>query len=365
MFGFDKERQLGNMESAFGGAAVMNMVNKMGSKPQKRSSANSSNGNTGNVRMASSNGTGSYVADNNSIKLTDGIPKGGATGETPISGLPTGETHISGSPTGKTKMSGAPTDKATMSGTPISGKTTTKNPLDRVTRNTQRSPGKIRNMFGKVKNKAGEIYNKPKIRGVRAVGGKVFKAAVKGVARGTFRITGAATLGTIGLAAGIATGKIENAFAGAIGGITAGNRIGSTVADIPSQVGGNASRIAREIRETFEEGSLGEEKAEKQRNIREFKKTREYRDLLERFPNSHEKINSLLNAGITDASKIRIALNNTNNYSTDNAIAYINMAKTCPDNIFEDRDKFTVYLESHGIPKEKADEIYRAVREFK
>ena len=43
-----------------------------------------------------------------------------------------------------------------------------------------------------------------------------------------------------------------------------------------------------------------------------------------------------------DVSKIRIAL--TNNYSVDNNIAYMNMAKLCPAEIFEDR--FLNYFEN-------------------
>ena len=174
-------------------------------------------------------------------------------------------------------------------------------------------------------------------------------------------MAGVATLGTIGLAAGISTGDMSNAIAGVTGGIVAGNRLGNRTIETAKNVGGSA----RNIRDTFREGMYGEKEAKKLKDIKEFKKTAGYKKLLEKFPASEEKINKILNAGIMDTKKIKMTLNNSNNYSTDNAIAYMNMAKLCPNEIFEDRDKFNTYLESHGIPKEKATEIYRAVKEYR
>lgn len=84
---------------------------------------------------------------------------------------------------------------------------------------------------------------------------------------------------------------------------------------------------------------------------------------MEKYSGQQETVDKYLNAGITDISKIKTALQN--NYSTDNNIAYMNMAKACPSKIFEDKDKFKTYLSSHGIPADKAEEIYNAVRTFR
>ncbi len=426
MFGFDKGGQLGNMESAFGGAAIMNMVNKMGSKAPRGSSSNSESSNaddSAKVRMANNTNGNPYEAlmgNNDSteaqagtvtsgvapVRITPGgtTPEGTTSGRitsggtaqsetasgratlggtasgraisegatpagtassrtTPGGGTPSGTTPGGETPSGGTSSGGAPSGGAPSGGIPSGG-----TPSNRAS-SSKKGKSNNRNVFGRVRDKTVEIYNKPTIRGARAVGGKVFKGTIKLAATGALRVAGAATLGTIGLAAGVSTGEIENAFAGAVGGILAGNRIGKNVADTTSQAVKGAGRTLRDIGTTFKEGSLGEERekieerAERERKVKEFKKTKKYQDLLERYSHSEEKINELLNAGIIDDTKIRIVLEN--NYSTDNAIAYMHLAKTCPNNIFEDRNKFVVYLESNGIPKNKADEIYKAVRKFK
>ena len=172
-----------------------------------------------------------------------------------------------------------------------------------------------------------------------------------------------AALGTVGLAAGLATGEIENAFVGAAGGIAAGSKIGGNIANRAIKTRDQLVRTGNDLKQTYDNGRYGEKEAERKRKVREFKQTKEYRNLLEKFAGSQKKIDKYIDAGIMDVSKIRIAL--TNNYSVDNNIAYMNMAKLCPAEIFEDRDKFNTYLESHGIPKTNADEIYKAVRKFK
>ena len=237
--------------------------------------------------------------------------------------------------------------------------------FEKENRKLLRNDRRVRRLIQNARRKYNDLNNKPAIKGVKEVGKVFLKGTGKGLIRGAIQITGAITLGTIGLAAGISTGEFENAFSGAIGGIVAGSNIGKNVANraitIPSRVAG----VGREIKYTFNEGKYGEKEAEKRRKIREIKLSREYKDLLSKHQDKENEIDKFLNAGITNISKIRIALDNSNSYSTDNAIAYMNMAELCPTDIFEDREKFNVYLESHGIPKNKADEIYKAVRQFR
>lgn len=377
MFGFNKGGSLGNLESAFGGAAVMNMMNKWGRKPPKGNNGGSQGsnnaGDNAKVRTANPDIGNPYEALARSNGVTTGgsgsggTPSGG-NGGSGSGGTPSGGSSPRGTSSGRTSTSGSSLDRTTTGGNTSKPSSTAKT-SKRGNSKKEKTPGKIRTMFGNAKNKAKEIYNRPTIKGARAVGGKVFTGAIRIAGEGTLRIAGAATLGTIGLAAGIATGEIENVFAGAVGGIAAGNRVGKNAYDAIPRTAEKVSRTARDVRDTFEEGRYGETKEErearqeKENKIKEFRKSSKYQQLLEKFPDSHEKIDRLVNAGITDASKIRIAVESK--YSTDNTIAYMHMAKVCPNNIFEDRKKFVVYLEAHGIPGDKADEIYDAVRKFK
>ena len=71
MFGFDKGGKLGSLESAFGGAAIMNMINQLGGKSSKSSSSSSKGASNkeanSKVRMANDNTSDYY----NALKQTN------------------------------------------------------------------------------------------------------------------------------------------------------------------------------------------------------------------------------------------------------------------------------------------------------
>lgn len=457
MFGFNKGGKLGNVEAAFGGATIMNMINQLGASKGGKKAKGGSVQDGGKVRMADENGSAPSIPDpyaslridqpqgeaipNASENTTPNsnetqVPRSGtrAGEETPIganepnrgneqngTSMPTQGTPNQ-SPNGMMNTpnqtsNGMNTSNSRENGDNNSQNSTTtgnqatfrrKNPEDsennrtsndgtspirfaqseanrenevnreneasrankasranrtnqhaesRVNKNTkeQKDNNKM-SLWQKAKQTKRKIDNVPTIKGIKNVTGgaeHVFKLAAKGTARAA----GAIALGTIGLAAGISTGEIENAIAGAAGGMVAGNRVAKSIT--------NRSSSSGSLRETFENGKYGEKEAKRRKAVREFKTSSKYQKLLDKFPEKEKEIDKFLNAGITDAGKIRIALQNSNNFSTDNAIAYMNMAKLCPSEIFEDRDKFNVYLQSHGIPTAKAQEIYNAVRKFK
>lgn len=413
MFGFDKTGKLGNLESAFKGAAIMNMMNKftaMGGKGKKAPAGASSAGSeeTGKVRMANTGANGE--GNNPYAALVEGPEqprleeeqqqpveqqvseektksqqkklehqrrmemkkkekrreKGGKNNK----GGKNKNANYSGSKNArqaamnnKAKTPSAPSAPSTPS-TPSSPSSPSAQSAVRTgTSNGTRGNANTSRRTIKKPSFISRVTKNPVIRGCTSVGAKTLKMVAKGTLKGGIKVAGMATLGTIGFAAGIATGEMENAFAGAIGGITAGNKIGGNIVNTALNAKENLLRTGNDIKQTYENGKYGEKEAERRRKVREFKQTKEYRNLLEKFTGSQEKIDKYIDAGIMDVSKIRIAL--TNNYSVDNNIAYMNMAKLCPAEIFEDRDKFNVYLESHGIPKTNANEIYRAVRMFK
>ena len=487
MFGFEKAGKLGNVEAAFGGAAVMNMINQLGSLGRAKNTTTRAKGNEGEeqktkIRTAN-NGANPYAAlmSNNNAESQEGAPEGGSAptnaesqegapeggaaptnagsqegapeggaapanagsqegapeggaapanagsqggtpggttpanagsqggtpgGTTPANagsqgGTPGGTTPANAGSQGGAPVGATPANAGSQGGTPggaapantgarningirqTTGVNTDVPSADSYETNGSRQQGsrndenddtdlnnsrrgRISSLASSVRARYREINEIPTIKGIKAVGGKVFFATAKGALRGGLRIAGAATLGTIGLAAGLTTGDASKAIGGLTGGIIAGNKIGGSAANGAINT---ANRFARRgesrLRRTFEEGRYGEQEAAKRERVRQIKKTKEYRNLLDKFKGKEKEIDKFLNAGITDIENIRIALQNSDWYSTDNAIAYMHMAELCPAEIFEDREKFKIYLESHGIPKDKADEIYKAVRQFR
>ncbi|MGN1310105.1 MAG: hypothetical protein ACI4VP_00055, partial [Clostridia bacterium] len=74
-----------------------------------------------------------------------------------------------------------------------------------------------------------------------------------------------------------------------------------------------------------------------------------------------------LNAGITDTKKMGKAMKNiqSGTYDSKKAIAYMKMAKDCPDGILYDKEKFREYLRVRKIPIENAEEIRKGINDFK
>ena len=156
--------------------------------------------------------------------------------------------------------------------------------------------------------------------------------------RGTTRIAGATTLGTIGLAAGVATGDLKNAMVGLTGGVAAGNKLGRNLVD------GGINLANRIVDKNGNED------------------IKRYNSLVEKNPEKTDTIKEFINAGITDTRKIEKALKKP--YDVKKSLAYMKMAEKCPSNVLYNEEKFKDYLLSYGIREEQADEIRKEVVSF-
>ena len=319
LFGLESESSLGKMASVLGGAAVMNAIKKLGSKggsKEKKSSGGAESGGetTSKTRMANS-GTDPYEA------LRGG--NGASTGNAGSGTTTTGGTNSTTTAQTATGASAAPT---------LQNSATTKE--------------------GKFKKVASGVGN---------VAGKYGRKALRGVGK----VTGAAALGTIGLAGGIATGDMSNAFAGLAGGIVAGKNVGGNIVDGVSKIPGAANGVRKDIVDTFREGAYGKDEAARIRFDKEFKKSEGYKNLIKENPGAEGQVEDFLAAGITDTSKMGKAIKS--GYSTEEAIAYMKLASTggCPDEVLYDENKFKTYLDSRGIDSTKAEEIRKGIVAFK
>lgn len=376
MFGFDKAGKLGNLEAALKGTAIMNMINSLGiagkGKPPKTPPENDDR-ETSNIRMA--NESNSYEALNTpkeeQTESPEQIEKTNDAGKTKTQQkkLEHQRKMEQKKKEQRRAKGGAKSEIGNESKKTNSEKSNTTKA--KQNNNTSKTSSTLRMQKGKTGNSAKmqkdilkqkierEERRKKVIKGCASVGVKTLKVIAKGTVKNGVKLAGMAAVGTVGLAGGVATGDIGNAIAGLTGGIKAGKNVSEKVMDTAKK----AKNVPKHFREVIEEAGYGEKDAERRRKIREFKQTKDYKELLDKFAGAKKEIDDYVNMGIMDASKIRIAL--TNNYSIDNNVAYINMAKLCPKEIFEDKEKFNVYLESHGIPKENAKEIYKAVKSFK
>ncbi len=331
LFGLESESSLGKMTSALGGAAIMNAINKIGSKGGPKGKKESGGGaptggeGTSKTRMANS-GTDSYEAlrGGNGANGANGASAGGNTGS------------------GTTATGGANSTAAT-------AQTATGANTASATPTLQNSATTKKGRFKRVAS------------GVGSVARKYGKNAIRGVGKAT----GAAALGTIGLAAGIATGDMSNAIAGLTGGMAAGSRLGGNVVDGAFRLPGAANGIRRDVVDTFREGAYGKDEAARIRFDKDFKKSEGYKNLIKAHPGKEGTVQEFLNAGITDTSKMGKAMDN--GYSTGEAIAYMKMANSedCPDEVLYDKDKFKTYLETKRIDSSRAEEIRRGIITFK
>ncbi len=334
IFGLEEDSSLGKMASAIGGATLMNSISKLGSKIPKGTKGNgggNSGGSSGNtkIRTANSGGKDSYEA----------LKKGQKTGA-------------------KGNSSETNSSNAKGSRNAITGNVEKNN-----NNNTTSSQAQKR-----------DIKNTPsRLKGIAKGSWKVARKYVinkntgKKLLRGGAKVAGAATLGTIGLAAGIATGEPENALAGALGGIAAGNRVGGNLVDGGANMLKGAKDGITGIKDTYKEGQYGQEEYARMKYDAEFKKTKEYKDLTSKYPGQEGNIEEFLNAGITDTSKMGTAMKNIkeNKYSTQEAIAYMKLAEKCPDEILYNEESFREYLSSRGIPEGQAEQIRKGIVDFK
>lgn len=172
-------------------------------------------------------------------------------------------------------------------------------------------------------------------------------------------VAGGLTAGMIGLGAGVASGDASKAFQYGAAGVAAGYAVGNAVGNIPGNIiEGTANGINAGL-----EGVDPEAYQNKQAD-KKFRQSKDYAALERKYGSKEmrEYSQEFLNAGITDISKMRKALDA--GMSSADALAYIKMAKDCPASILHDRTKLEAFLSNNGIPTDNVDELYKNIKKF-
>lgn len=284
MFGFDKATSAGQLGAAAGGALIMNAINKMGQRSGKQAAGKA--GGTSDSGGGSGGSTPRYAA-------------------TPDKGI------------GGGKPKNPPKDK---DGNPI-GVGTPNKVFGQDVAGASKS-GKA-NLVNGAKTLVGHYnqFNKPNAtRNAKALG--------RGVRKGLVGAAGAVTLGTVGLAAGIATGDLGNALkygaAGAGAGYMGANNLGD-----------RATELEKKNREMFMEGTLGTDEYNKRNSIKELTNDHDFNNLCKAMGVTDQKgrkalIRQFHENGITKSEDIKKAMNagaNTPNATREQVIAAAKIRK--------------------------------------
>ena len=148
--------------------------------------------------------------------------------------------------------------------------------------------------------------------GAKAVAGKYGKKVIKGAGKGLIKASGGATGAMIGFASGVAQGDISAALTGAVAGGKAGSGLAQAGINIGKSIPGGVKNAANDLRDTWNTGAYGEEYAQNQKKVRDFKSTGAYKSLKKDFKEelTDDKIRIMLENGITDENNMRNVLNN-------------------------------------------------------
>ncbi len=256
MFGFEKAGTISPLGAAAGGAAIMNMMNKVKSK--------SSGGGNSKEEKSTSDKTNQRTAG------------------------------------GEHKMSN-PTE---------AWSETKQTPLERANSSQQEDEEEKRSLRDRAQDfRSQHINNNRVINGIKAVAGNKFtgKKIAKYVGKKALKATLGATMGTIGLAAGVATGDLSKAAKFGAGGLIAGSAIGGGVVN-------RAERAAQEFaktRDLFRQGYEGTEYNQRQneRLDKEFMNSAEnklfFRTHFEDYKQAMEDALIARQNGITDNKEIK------------------------------------------------------------
>ena len=310
MFGFDKASSAGQLGAAASGALIMNAVNKMGQKAGRAASEKDGSGGSapGSVRTASANGVS--VGSGAGGSLPGGNTPGGNTPGGNASGgnIPGGNASVINIPGGGVSGRGRNTPGGMASAGNIPGGNVSGGTVGNL--GTTRSPS----VFGPTVNRA--ISNGNIKQGAMAVGRKYFNVntgkKVRTMARkGLVGAAGAATLGTVGLAAGVASGDAGNAFKYSAAGLGAGYIGANRLTD---------RALSGNIRETFKEGAIRQNEYNNLKADKQFYASNEFRNMVNnhdllpgktgkgRTAEMRRQIQTYRDSGITDTSKISTAM---------------------------------------------------------
>lgn len=264
MFGFDQASSAGALGAAAGGALVMNAINKMGQKSGKQAAGKSGGGDSGS---SSGGATPRYISS-----------PGGNTPRTEAGG--------EGSAGGNSRRT-----VNDASGNPIGQAGSAFG--EEVKDASQAGKFKIGNG---AKTLAGHYVNR----------GNGIKAA-KAIGKGAVGALGAATLGTAGLAAGVASGDLgktlQYAGAGAGAGFIGANYLGD-----------KATAFASTNADIIKEGAYGTEEYNTRNSIKELTRDNDFNQVCKQLGITDQEgrkklIRQFHSNGITNAQDIKKAMN--------------------------------------------------------
>lgn len=146
----------------------------------------------------------------------------------------------------------------------------------------------------------GKIASMPAIKGATSLVGKYFWPATKALGSGALRTLSTASGAMLGFAGGVAKGDISAALKGVATGGAMGNGLAKGGINIASNLSGKIQSLGNDIQDTYNEGAYGEEYAQDVKRVREFKQTKEYKELKNEFGDklSDEKLSELLKAAM-------------------------------------------------------------------
>ena len=286
MFGFGKASSMSQLGAAAGGAMVMNAVNKMAHRSGKNE-ADKKDGGSSAPRTASQN----------AVKI------GSGNGQRP------GQQGNNGQQAQNNSQQAIPRNNQSQ---PSNGNGNTGSNVGLNNVNNTNNMSSLRNSGGSVQGSLGREGRASQFgptlarafttqRGLRngamTLGRKYINAdtgrKVRRMARrGIIGATGAMAAGTIGLAAGVATGDVGNAVkygaAGAAAGYMGANYVGE-----------KALSGEKNIRETFKEGAIGQQEYNNLKSDKEFYSSKEFREMV----NNHDLMQNKRGAGRTKAMR--------------------------------------------------------------
>jgi len=271
MFGFDKAESSGSLSAAAGGAAVMAAINKTKQLAQKAGRAGK--------KVASA----AASKGKSSIRFSKS-PNGNKSG---------GDKSKENKKTEKKTNENKASEKK-----PNEGKSPEKKPSGENSNNQKSS--KKRN----IKNGARTLLKRYNPFSKKN-GKKILKGAGRLTRKGIVGAAGAATFGTLGLAAGIATGDAGKAFGYGAAGAGAGY-IGANA------LGDKTTEFEKKNREIYKEGALGTEEYNTRNSIKELNEDDGFNDMCEQMGIDEEEKEQLIrrfhDGGIKDSKDIKKAV---------------------------------------------------------
>lgn len=362
MFGLNSQQSGYNtLGAAAGGAMVMNMLNKVkgvGPKGGGKAGDNSSSGNSGNnnVRTATRNGADPAGQADGGAAGNGGSARAGGAGGAGGSGG-SGGTNGSGGAGG-----------AGSTGNGASGSS------------SRRGPGALKTASNALKA----------INGVDKL---------KSAGKWTMKAGGAIAGGTIGFAAAIADGQVDDLFGKTMMGAGAGAAIGNNLSNAPGAIAGGIKGEASAIKERFLRAQMGDEAYENAQHDKQFyegdgfKKILSSGTLSSRYTDSQirQQTQMFLDNGITDAGTIKDALeagvtgdeykavsdlgvtdmkkysklkNSKGSLKAGEIASRMAIAKNMPTELYNDKNAFVRYAKRYGIGQKDAESLFNDIDDF-